>query len=334
MLNTLPRFEIKGEFELDTYAWFTKRLHGHMGRWQYMEPQSQGDAVCGAMLWDVWEKEASQGDNMLKRQSDIIESSLHEMHALIQSHNCVIDLGPGGLSAVERNTLPFINNDIEKYIAIDICKDAAINAQKYIEKKSQVKSLGIHNDFFEIHSALTENTNAVALMMGGTVGNFEAIPNTSNPIQLMSERLKKLGNALPKNTISFIGLEATQNSQILYDSYDYESHAAYEINVMHAIKRDLLQEEDGFDPYAWKYSMQWYPEAHQFCHIAESTALQRFSMYGEDFRFAKGDQLVIDNSFKFPVLSMQRAAQLAGAEYLKPFSDSDGRMVIHAIRFC
>jgi uncharacterized SAM-dependent methyltransferase len=101
---------------------------------------------------------------------------------------------------------------------------------------------------------------------------------------------------------------------------------------MHAIKRDLLSEEDGFDPYAWKYSMKWYPEAHQFCHIAEATELQRFEMMGQDMRFAKGSQLIIDNSFKFPVLAMQRSAQLANTEYLKPFSDPEGRMVIHAIQ--
>lgn len=78
--------------------------------------------------------------------------------------------------------------------------------------------------------------------------------------------------------------------------------------------------------------MQWHPEAYQFCHIAETTELQRFVMMEKDIRLAKGSQLIIDNSFKFPVLAMQRAAQKAKTAYLKPFSDDEGRMVIHAIQ--
>jgi hypothetical protein len=54
-------------------------------------------------------------------------------------------------------------------------------------------------------------------------------------------------------------------------------------------------------------------------------------MRGRDFAFEKGDQLVIDNSFKFPVLAMQRSAQMTGTRYIKPFADKDGRMVIHGL---
>ena len=78
--------------------------------------------------------------------------------------------------------------------------------------------------------------------------------------------------------------------------------------------------------------MKWWPEAYQFCHIAEATELQRFNFLGQDIRFPKGTQLIVDNSFRFPILAMQRAAQIANTEYLKPFSDEDGRMVIHAIK--
>ena len=91
-------------------------------------------------------------------------------------------------------------------------------------------------------------------------------------------------------------------------------------------------EQDGFDPHAWKYSMKWYPEAYQFCHIAEATELQRFEMWGQQIRFIKGDQLIVDNSFKFPVLAMQKSAKKANTVYLRPFSDPEGRMVIHAIQ--
>ena len=336
MLNLLPHIETKEAFEADTYAWFNNILHGHMGKWQYMEPAFEGDPVNGTRLWDRWEQEASKGDNMLKRQGQIIEEQIADMVYFTKPCETLIDLGPGGMSAVIKNTAPFAEGykkDLKSFIAIDMSEEAATNAVNYIKSlNAGLRTYALHDDFLNTNLNIPIQGKTIALMMGGTIGNFEAKPNTPDSINLMAQRITALKNSMPKDTIIFIGLEATQTPELLYGDYDDPIHAEYEINLMHLINRDLLANQNGFDPYAWKYSMQWYPEAHQFCHIAEATELQRFEMMGQDMRFAKGSQLIIDNSFKFPVLAMQRAAQKANTEYLKPFSDEEGRMVIHAIK--
>jgi uncharacterized SAM-dependent methyltransferase len=168
--------------------------------------------------------------------------------------------------------------------------------------------------------------------MGGTIGNIPAPQNAGNAIELMADRIRRLKFNLPVGTVIFVGLEATQDAQLLYGEYDHPAHIEFETNLMHGIKRDVLPSERGFDPEGWKYAMSWWPESHQFCHLMEATSDQRFGLLGREFRFAAGDQLVIDNSFKLPVLAMQRAAQIAGSEYLCPFADQDGRMVVHALR--
>ncbi len=336
MINLAPQIEIKEAFEVDTYTWFSGLLHGHMGKWQYIGANHKNDIVNADKLWDKWEQEASKGDNMLKRQGQIIKDQINEMIALTKPCNTLVDLGPGGLSAVTKNTIPFINgykSDLQKFVAIDMSEEAATNAKNYIQSLNiNIESYSIQDDFLESDLSIPHKGKVIALMMGGTIGNIAAQSNTPEAINLMAHRLSQLKNSLPNNTLIFIGLEATQNVDTLYKSYDHPAHAEFEINIMHAIKRDLLPEQDGFDPYAWKYSMQWYPDAHQFCHIAEATELQRFDMMGQEMRFTKGSKLIIDNSFKFPVLAMQRAAQKANTKYLKPFSDSEGRMVIHAIQ--
>ena len=336
MLNLAPQIEIREAFEADTYTWFNGILHGHMGKWQYMEPAYAGDPVNGAHLWDKWEQEASRGDNMLKRQGQIIEEQINDMIDLTKPCQTLIDLGPGSINAVTKNTAPFVNgyeSDLRNFIAIDVSEETAINAKNHIQSlNTGIKTYALHDDFLSTDLSIPHEGKTIALMMGGTIGNFEAKPNTPDTINLMAQRISALKRSMPQNTIIFIGLEATQTPALLYGDYDNPIHAEYEINLMHSIKRDLLSDQDGFDPYAWKYSMQWYPDAHQFCHIAEATALQRFEMLGQDMRFAKGSQLIVDNSFRFPVLAMQRASQKAKTDYLKPFSDPEGRMVIHAIQ--
>ena len=336
MLNQVLKTESHSELLIDTYDWFLEKRYAHMGKWQYMQSAFEGDVVRADKLWDAWEQEASKGDNMLKRQGQIIENQITDMITLTQPCQTLVDLGPGGMNAVSKNTVPFTTgyqDALQSYIAIDMSKEAAINAKNHIQSfNTGIETHALHDDFISTELDIPHNGKTVALMMGGTIGNFEAKANTPDAIGLMAKRITSLKNSMPKGTIIFIGLEATQNTKHLYASYDHEAHAKFEINLMHGIKRDLLSEENGFDPYAWKYSMQWYPEAHQFCHIAEATELQRFEMMGQDMRFTKGSQLIIDNSFKFPVLAMQRATQKAHTEYLKPFSDPEGRMVIHAIQ--
>lgn len=336
MFNVKLKTGIKELFEVDTYAWFNGTLHGHMGKWQYMEPAYKGDPVNGAHLWDKWAREASKGDNMLKRQSHIIDKKIDDMIALTGQCKTLIDLGPGGEEAVINNTVPIVQaygDVLKKYIPIDINEEFVQGAESVVKSSNEnIDCCGLHADFTNTGINICDEGKTVVFFNGGTIGNFEAAPNTPDAVNLMAGRISALKNSMPAGAIMFVGLEATQNVDLLYGDYDNPIHAAYEINMMHAIKRDLLSEEDGFDPYAWKYSMKWYPDAHQFCHIAEATELQRFEMWGQEMRFAKGAQLVIDNSFKFPVLAMQRAAQKAKTKYLKPFSDHDGRMVVHAIQ--
>lgn len=336
MYNLAPQLEYLHGFEADTYSWLTGQRHGHMGKWQYTKPEYKNDKVCGAKLWDLWEQNASQHDNMMRRQNDIVNDQINEIIDLTKPIHNLIDLGPGGQHAVKSNTLPFIKgykDHLKNYIAIDVSEESVNNAKKIIQNAyPHVQSHAIHNDFFSDQLKFPTSGHTVALMMGGTIGNFEAGINTPNSLSLMAHRLLQLKRVLPQGAVILIALEATQNENQLKEHYAHPMHVKMEKNLMHAIKRDLLLEEEGFDPYAWKYVMKWCPDSYQFCHIVESTALQRFEISGRDIRIPKGTQLVTDNSFKFPILAMQRAAQMARTKYLKPFSDDDGRMVIHAIQ--
>lgn len=332
MLDKVSKAKLTDAFATDTFEWFSGRS-GHMERWQYLDPIFEGDVVRGSQLWKQWEKVAGN-DNMLHRQGRIIEENVQEMVALTKPRHTLIDLGPGSIAAVVRNTIPFIDtygDDLKRYISVDVSQAIAEDAKDFMKTKGK-SSFSFHDDFFEEGLNIPYKGKSVAIFMGGTIGNIEAPQNTPDTLALMSGRIRQLKHNLPAGTVIFIGLEATQDASILYGDYDHPAHAEFEINIMHGIKRDLLSQEDGFDPNSWRYAMKWWPDAYQFCHLAEATKPQRFEMLGKVFSFSAGDQLVIDNSFKLPVLAMQRATQMAGSKYIRPFADSDGRMVIHALQ--
>lgn len=335
MLVNLPQQQPEDKFTKATLDWFLGRQHGHMGKWQYLEPKSATDPCRGNELWDVWENLSQEG-NMLNRQKKIIKDYTKDMAALTGPIASLIDLGPGSERAVQNNTIPFVKaykENLQLYTAIDINEEFATWAAQQVQRACPlIYSHGINTDFYDGNLILSSERPSAVLLFGGTIGNFQAEQNTPYAVSLMAAQIKKLKHNMPKNAFIFIGLEATQDPVLLYGDYDHPAHAAYEINVMHGIKRDIIPYEDGFNPYGWKYSMAWWPEAFQFCHIAEATEAQSFSLSGIKFDIPKGRQLVVDNSFKFPVLAMQRAAQLAGAKYIQPFADDEGRMVVHALQ--
>lgn len=335
MLDKKLQQNPENNFFNDTLDWFSGKRHGHMGKWQYLEPKSPTDPCRGNELWDIWENLSQEG-NMLNRQKQIIRDHAKDMVSLTGPVSTLIDLGPGGEHAVQNNTIPFITaygDALRSYIAIDINADFATWAAEHVKRERPfIQGIGVNEDYYGESLKLPVHGPAAVLFNGGTIGNFQAEQNTPDAVALMAAQIKKLKYNMPEGSFIFIGLEATQDAALLYGDYDHPAHAVYEINVMYGIQRDLIPEEGGFNPGAWKYTMAWWPDAYQFCHIAEATEAQSFYMNGIRFDFPKGKQLVVDNSFKFPVLAMQRAAQLAGATYIRPFSDEDGRMVVHAMK--
>ncbi len=319
-------------FYSDTYDWFRRKRWAHMEKYQYLEPLYDGDPVQGAVLWRKWEK-ISGPTNMLKKQQGIIQNYCDEMAALSAPRGTIVDLGCG--TAALRNTAPLIESykTIKRYNAVDLNAAYAGSCKKDIESLFPgINGLAVCHDFMTPSMPLSHRDDIAVLFMGGTIGNFEARPETPDAIDLMARQITHFAQNFPRGTIAFIGLEATQDRQLLYQDYIHPAHQEFEIAMMHGIKREVLFDQPGFDPDAWRYAMAWFPKSYQFCHIAQALEDQSFYMFDEKIEIRTGDNFVIDNSFKFPVEAMQEAVQKAGKEYLKAFSDEDGRMVIHAIR--
>jgi uncharacterized SAM-dependent methyltransferase len=334
MLNK-EKPELKpSDFTIDTLDWFLGLKHGHMGKWQYLEPHHSNDPCRGQELWDRWEN-VSQSGNMLNRQKQIMCTYADQIATFAQHRTNIVDLGPGGQHAVIGNTLPIVEAFSDQgisYTSVDINKDYATDAIGLVKTVNpDTKTQAIITDFTKPIHSMKAKDDYLVLFNGGTIGNYEASPNTPIAIELMAQRIKELKQNYTSGSLMLIGLEATQDPDTLYGDYDHPTHAEYEINLMHGIKRDIIPDQSGFEPYAWKYSMKWWPESYQFCHIAEATEDQNFVLWGHHFDFKKGTQFVVDNSFKFPVLAMQKAAKLAGTKYIEALPDDDNRMVSHML---
>lgn len=335
--NTFNQYKdnpyIKGnQFLLDVMQWFSRERDGHMGKWQYFEPNYNGDPACGSDLWANW---AKTDFYMLQNQAYLIEENVNHIAGLTGSVHNIFDFGPGDKKAVYSNTMPFVEaykNELRGYISVDICDRYAVEAASLVsDQYKNVVPNPICKDF-TAQLPVPKISKSIALCFGSIIGNYEGKQNSRNVFPKLINELKLIKQNLPSSSHIVIGLDGNNNENSLYESYDHEVHAAYEINVMHRIKRDLMPIEEGFMPDAWEYKMAWYPESYQFCHIAKSTADQSFYIGMQKFKIKKGDEFVVDNSYKFPAGVFQQASILAGYEPVASYQDSDKKMALHLLK--
>lgn len=331
--KSLPKTETK-QFLEDTIAWFSRQNDGHMGKWQYCDPLYEGDPAQGSVLWREW-AQAESAFYMLKSQTNLIARYAEDIVRMAGKIDTIVDLGPGEVQAIQSNTLPFVQAAkewIKNYVSVDLCESYASDAAQIVEAQNpKIKTFPLNQDFLLAKPYYPASPKVLGLCFGGIVGNYAGTQGVKDAIPKLVKELKLLRKNMPYGGHLVVGLDANQNEQSLYASYDHPAHAVYEINVLHQIKRDLMPEQIGFKPEQWKYEMAWYPNSHQFCHIAEATADQNFKLAGKEYVITKGEQFVVDNSFKFPVGVFQQAALLAGYTVKASFLDDEKQMALHLL---
>lgn len=332
-LLSLPEAETK-QFLEDTIAWFDRKNDGHMGKWQYCDPLYEDDPARGSVLWREW-AQAKSAFYMLKSQSDLIACHAPDIIKMTGPIDTIVDLGPGERQAVQTNTVPFIRSAsdfIKTYVSIDLCESYAEDAAEIVSSLSQdIEAYPLNQDFLLSKPYYPASSKVLGLCFGGIVGNYAGPQGAKDAIPMLVRELELLRKNMPHGGHLLVGLDANQNEQSLYASYDHPAHADYEINVLYQIKRDLIPDQAGFKPDQWKYEMAWYAQSYQFCHIAEATEDQRFVLAGKEYTISKGEQFVVDNSFKFPVGIFQQAALMAGYTVKASFLDDDRRMALHLL---
>lgn len=332
--RALPSTETR-QFLEDTVAWFNRKNDGHMGKWQYCDPLYTNDPARGSVLWRQW-VESESSFYMLKSQTNLIARYATDIVELVGPIDTIIDIGPGEQKAVQTNTVPFVKasaNFINKYVSIDLCESYAYDAARIVSTlDDKIDTFPLHQDFLLSKPNYPASANVLGLCFGGIVGNYAGPQEATDAIPMLIRELRLLRKNIPSGGHLLVGLDANQDKQSLYESYDHPAHAAYEINVLYQIKRDLIPDETGFKPEKWGYRMAWYPRSYQFCHIAEALEEQYFMLEGKEYFIAKGEQFVVDNSFKFPVGVFQHAAFRAGYMVEASFLDDDNRMALHVLK--
>lgn len=162
----------------------------------------------------------------------------------------------------------------------------------------------------------------LAFFPGSSLGNFE-------PLEARAF-MGKLGRMLGREGMLLIGVDTKKSSEILDAAYNDAAGvtAAFNLNLLHRIRRELQVE---VDPEAFTHHATYNREAGRIEMHLVSRESQRIKVNGQCFRFAAGERLHTESSYKYTPKEFLSLAAEAGFRPCRHWLDQQGLFAIYLL---
>jgi dimethylhistidine N-methyltransferase len=235
-----------------------------------------------------------------------------------------VDLGAGDCCKA-RGWLPFIG--ARRYVAVDIAADAIGNAlARMAPDFPQVEMLGVVTDFAQgLDLAADLDGGPVAFFYpGSSIGNFDP------PAALDFLRSVRWHCASRPGSSLLIGVDTKKDRRRLAAAYDdaLGVTAAFNRNVLNHVNRLL---GSAFRPAAFLHRGFYNPGPGRIEMHLEAASDQLVDLAGTPRRYAAGERIHTENSYKYAPAEFRAMLEQAGFAAVQTWQDPDGDFaVMHA----
>jgi L-histidine Nalpha-methyltransferase len=256
-------------------------------------------------------------------EASIFDQFLPEMAKTIGLGHTLIDLGAGNCEKAARM---FGVLQPAKYVAVDISVEFLKQALTSLQRQNpDLPMLGLGMDFSSNLTLPSEvDTNAgkgrrLFFYPGSSIGNFT--PTDALPF------LKQIHSACKGQGGLLIGVDLVKSSTVLQAAYDdaLGVTAAFNRNMLLHINKLLGSD---FSINQWQHRALFNAELSRIeMHL---DALQDLTVRwtGGERKFAKGQGIHTENSYKYTVDSFTQLLKNAGFENVKPWQDSNQQFCV------
>jgi L-histidine N-alpha-methyltransferase len=202
------------------------------------------------------------------------------------------------------------------YLAIDVSESALAEATQRIE--TEIPGVTVSSCVADYTGAMeeipAEGKRRMVLYIGSSIGNFEP----ADAVHVLREVRRRLdqGDKL------LLGADHVKERSVLVRAYDDEAEvtAAFNKNVLTRINREL---GGNFNPRLFRHRARWNHEhARIEMHLESLIAQQvRIEALELDVRFARGETIHTENSYKFTTKAVVSMLEQAGFTLTQCWSD-------------
>lgn len=265
---------------------------------------------------------------LTRTERGILESYAGEMieAAADGRHLRIAELGAGSadktrmlLSATSRRQRSLI------YEPIDVSWSALAAARERIERElagvTVLPQVMDYTDGLFLEPAATGERRMV-LYIGSSIGNFEPADAASV--------LQHVHRALASGDSLLLGVDLAKDEATLLAAYDDAAGvtAAFNGNMLVRLNRELGA---NFDPNAFVHAVEWNIQASRIEIYLESQAAQTVELPALEtrVRFAAGERIHTENSYKYREGQAERLLCNAGFEPAKRWTDARGWFAVY-----
>lgn len=257
-----------------------------------------------------------------RNETWILERCAPQIATLAGPGATVIELGSGS----SRKT-PLLLRALDApaaYLPIDISAQFLAESAERLQRAFPALAVEpIVADFTQI-AALPQlarhRGRRLVFFPGSTIGNFR--PDEASAL------LERIGQAVGDEALLVVGADATQDPAVLLPAYDDDAGvtAAFDLNLLTRINRELGAD---FNVSAFRHESRWNAAEQRVEMHLVSRYTQRVTLLGRSFRFAIGESIHTENSYKHGLLKFQAIARRAGWSQRQLWMDGQWRFAVH-----
>ncbi len=259
-----------------------------------------------------------------RTEVDILESNGSQIADFLGNDCMLMELGSGSSRKI-RVLLDALQP--AAYVPLDISRshllDAATSlAQDYPELEVYAACTDYSSDF-ELPE-LPADLPRAAFFPGSSIGNFE--PEEAGQL------LKRVGRHLGEGGKLLIGVDLKKDKAKLDAAYNDAGNvtAAFNLNLLERINREL---EADFRLECFEHLAFFNEDAGRVEMHLRSTREQQVSVAGQPIRFAEGESLHTENSYKYSVEEFQALAEDSGYQAETVWTDEGQLFSVHCLRY-
>lgn len=248
---------------------------------------------------------------LTRTERAIIQRYAEEIAILAQKDFALIELGSGNSEKTRLLIEAFLQrNEKLHYIPVDISRSVLVESSKArLKQYHKLRITALASDYVTALNMLKKQNIAKKLIafLGSTIGNFDE--------QGRLEFLKEIRQAMNPQDGLLLGVDLIKDKKIIEPAYNDSRGitAKFNLNMLKRMNREL---DATFDMNKFRHKALFNEklgriEMHIESKIRQSVGI---GILNRSFKFAKGETIHTENSYKFSIEQIKETAKACGFE--------------------
>ena len=258
-----------------------------------------------------------------RTETAILAAHAAEMVDGLKTRDVLVEFGSG--SSVKTELLLSRSPAGVVYVPVDVSEsalnDAAVRLSSRFPKLDVRPVVGDFSHPIRLPEDLKARPN-LGFFPGSTIGNF-------GPMEAV-RLLRSFGRGLAGGSRLIVGVDLKKEARTLVAAYNDSRGvtAAFNLNLLARINREL---DGDIDLDGFRHEAIYDPRAGRIEMHLVSEAAQDIRVLGRRFRFAAGESIHTENSYKYTIAQFRETARAAGWQPGRLWTDADMHFSVHEL---